>query len=92
VRDGFAGTALVDAFASNGFGLYNMTGNVWNGARTGTTLPPTGMARATIPAAGPRHTPRWGHHAQWVNAIGTTSVDATRSPNERDDGNESLRR
>jgi formylglycine-generating enzyme required for sulfatase activity len=27
--DGFAGTAPVDAFAPNGFGLYNMTGNVW---------------------------------------------------------------
>ena len=27
--DGFAGTAPVDAFAPNGFGLHNMTGNVW---------------------------------------------------------------
>jgi formylglycine-generating enzyme len=27
--DGFAGTAPVDAFPPNGFGLYNMTGNVW---------------------------------------------------------------
>ena len=27
--DGFAGTAPVDAFAPNEFGLYNMTGNVW---------------------------------------------------------------
>jgi len=27
--DGFAGTAPVDAFSPNGFGLYNMTGNVW---------------------------------------------------------------
>jgi sulfatase modifying factor 1 len=27
--DGFVGTAPVDAFAPNGFGLYNMTGNVW---------------------------------------------------------------
>jgi formylglycine-generating enzyme required for sulfatase activity len=27
--DGFLGTAPVDAFAANGFGLYNMTGNVW---------------------------------------------------------------
>jgi formylglycine-generating enzyme len=27
--DGFAGTAPVDAFAPNLFGLYNMTGNVW---------------------------------------------------------------
>ena len=27
--DGFAGTAPVDAFAANGYGLHNMTGNVW---------------------------------------------------------------
>jgi formylglycine-generating enzyme required for sulfatase activity len=27
--DGFYGTAPVDAFAPNGFGLYNMAGNVW---------------------------------------------------------------
>lgn len=27
--DGFAGTAPVDAFAPNGFGLHNVTGNVW---------------------------------------------------------------
>ena len=28
-EDGFRGTAPVDAFAPNGYGLYNMTGNVW---------------------------------------------------------------
>lgn len=28
-EDGFAGTAPVDAFAANGHGLHNMTGNVW---------------------------------------------------------------
>jgi formylglycine-generating enzyme required for sulfatase activity len=27
--DGFYGTAPVDAFAANGYGLYNTTGNVW---------------------------------------------------------------
>ena len=27
--DGFAGTAPVDTFPTNDFGLYNMTGNVW---------------------------------------------------------------
>jgi len=27
--DGYLGTAPVNAFAPNGFGLYNMTGNVW---------------------------------------------------------------
>ncbi len=28
-RDGFAGTAPVNAFAPNGFGLHNMVGNTW---------------------------------------------------------------
>lgn len=28
-EDGFIGTAPVDAFAPNGYGLYNMVGNVW---------------------------------------------------------------
>ena len=27
--DGYAGTAPVDAFEPNGYGLYNMVGNVW---------------------------------------------------------------
>ena len=27
--DGYAGTAPVDAFPPNGFGLHNVTGNVW---------------------------------------------------------------
>ena len=27
--DGFVGPAPVDAFAPNGYGAYNMTGNVW---------------------------------------------------------------
>ncbi len=29
VDDGFLGTAPVDAFPPNGYGLHNMTGNVW---------------------------------------------------------------
>lgn len=28
-EDGWLGTAPADAFAPNAFGLYNMTGNVW---------------------------------------------------------------
>lgn len=29
LEDGFAGTAPVDSFPANGYGLYNMSGNVW---------------------------------------------------------------
>ncbi|CAN5869324.1 formylglycine-generating enzyme family protein [soil metagenome] len=29
LKDGYAGTAPVDAFERNGYGLYNMTGNTW---------------------------------------------------------------
>jgi formylglycine-generating enzyme required for sulfatase activity len=28
-EDGYVGTAPADAYAQNGYGLYNMTGNVW---------------------------------------------------------------
>lgn len=28
-EDGFRGTAPVDAFPPNGYGLYNMVGNAW---------------------------------------------------------------
>lgn len=29
LEDGYLGTCAVDAFAPNGYGLHNMTGNVW---------------------------------------------------------------
>lgn len=31
-EDGFLGTAPVDSYAANGFGMFNMTGNVWEWA------------------------------------------------------------
>ena len=57
-KDGYAGTAPVDSFPPNGFGLYNVSGNVWEwcqdwfsatyhvgNARENPTGPPSGGSR-----------------------------------------------
>ena len=48
--DGYEGTSPVRSFPPNGYGLYDMAGNVWEWTPTSTLL---ARSSPTIPVAGP---------------------------------------
>jgi sulfatase modifying factor 1 len=54
LADGFLGPAPVDAFPPNGYGLYNMTGNVWEWtADAWTTVPARTVGPVLVPGGVP---------------------------------------
>ncbi len=52
-EDGFAGTAPVDTYEPNGFGLYNMTGNVWEWVNDFFAPIPSPTKRPVLDPSGP---------------------------------------
>ncbi|CCK31676.1 Sulfatase-modifying factor 1 [Streptomyces davaonensis JCM 4913] len=60
--DGYRGTAPVDAFEPNGFGLYNTSGNVWEWCGDWWTTEHRGSVDPTGPAEGTAKVIRGGSH------------------------------
>ncbi|MDN5789184.1 SUMF1/EgtB/PvdO family nonheme iron enzyme, partial [Pseudorhodobacter sp.] len=86
-EDGWAGTGAVDAFRPNGYGMFNMTGNVWEwvqdyfGPR-----PPIGRLpenNPTGPATGTRRLQRGGSYLCHVSYCDRYHVHS-RTPNDPD--------
>jgi formylglycine-generating enzyme required for sulfatase activity len=72
LRDGYAGTSPVGAFAPNGYGLFDVCGNTWEWTRDAWSVPgeapePSACgcspgAAPTAPGAIPRHVIKGGSH------------------------------
>jgi hypothetical protein len=97
--DGFAGTAPVGAFPPNGYGLYNVTGNVWEWCsdwfdpgyyRRSTRENPTGPTSGTMSGFTPslRVVERSGR----VRLGGSPASDAPRAPTLQDAADELVRK
>jgi formylglycine-generating enzyme required for sulfatase activity len=64
VEDGYAGTCPVDAFPPNGYGLFNVAGNVWEWCADwwGTDHSPERVVDPTGPSTGPSRVIRGGSY------------------------------
>jgi formylglycine-generating enzyme len=56
LEDGFAGTSPVGSFPTNGYGLHDMTGNVWEWTSDYFSLPPRAVERQCCAPSNPRVT------------------------------------
>ncbi len=65
LEDGFAGTSPVGRFPPNGYGLHDVTGNVWEWTRDEFVLPAASERPCCAPPGGerfPRHVIKGGSH------------------------------